>query len=239
MKSFLLLSLLAHGALLLAWPVVDTQHATTGQAGPLTLTLLPQDVGPRSNADHGSKQPAGHPRREAVPAGKVQDRARQATRDTRPKTSHPPARPATAILNAPDTPKARPMAVSMTTPAVPATRPVTTPTRTDMNAVAPDTGVMQQGIQEALRSAILPHFHYPRLAQRRGWQGVVELGVRVNASGRLDRVWVKRGSGHRILDRAARRSLDKVTALPGLTTAPGKAVEVVLPVEFRLIDSYK
>ncbi|HFD91679.1 MAG TPA: TonB family protein [Gammaproteobacteria bacterium] len=238
MKSFLLLSLLAHGALLLAWPVVDMQRATTGPAGPLTLTLLPQDATTRSRADAGGKRPPGLPRREAVPAGKARDRARQATRDTHPQASHPPAHPATAILDAPDTPKARPMAVSMAAPAVPATRPVTTPTRTDTNAVAPDTGAMQQGIQDALRSAILPHFHYPRLAQRRGWQGVVELGVQVNASGRLDRVWVKRSSGHRILDRAARRSLDKVTTLSGLTTAPGKAVEVVLPVEFRLIDSY-
>ncbi|HHH36614.1 MAG TPA: energy transducer TonB [Gammaproteobacteria bacterium] len=237
MKSFLLLSLLAHGALLLAWPAVDTQHATTGPVGPLTLTLLPQDVMPRSSADKGGKRPTERPRREAVPPAKTQNRARQATRDARPQASHPPARPAIAVQVTPDIPKARPVAISMTAPAIPARRPVPAPTGTDTNAIIPDTGAMQQGIRDALRSAILPHFHYPRLAQRRGWQGVVELGVQVNASGRLDRVWVKRSSGHRILDRAARRSLDQVTALPGLTPLPGKAVEVILPVEFRLIDS--
>ncbi len=96
---------------------------------------------------------------------------------------------------------------------------------------------LRHDLRDALHRAIQPYFHYPRLAQRRGWQGVVELGVHVNADGRLDRIWIKRSSGHRILDRAARKSLLRAAALPAISTPSGKGMEVVLPVEFRLVDS--
>lgn len=103
---------------------------------------------------------------------------------------------------------------------------------------APAAGsVVQADIARALRAAMLPHFRYPFLARRRGWEGVVRLGMRVEDDGRLQNIHVAQTSGHRTLDVAALRTMHKVDSVPGVALAlRGNWVDVVLPVEYRLQD---
>ncbi|SFD17350.1 outer membrane transport energization protein TonB [Thiohalospira halophila DSM 15071] len=80
------------------------------------------------------------------------------------------------------------------------------------------------------RGALGEHFRYPPVAVRRGWEGEVRLAFRVTAEGDIRDIQVARGSGHAMLDDAARRALERVAPLE----APGRSVELKLPVVFRL-----
>lgn len=80
------------------------------------------------------------------------------------------------------------------------------------------------------RSALKGHFRYPPVAVRRGWEGEVRLAFRVTAEGEIRDIEVARGSGHRMLDDAAREALQRVARLK----APGHDVKLELPVHFRL-----
>lgn len=60
------------------------------------------------------------------------------------------------------------------------------------------------GARSALRYIEAPPPRYPSLARRRGWQGEVILRVQVGIDGRPLSVEIERGSGHAVLDRAAR-----------------------------------
>ena len=83
------------------------------------------------------------------------------------------------------------------------------------------------------RSALEGHFRYPPVAIRRGWQGEVRLAFPVTAEGEIRDIEVARGSGHRMLDDAAREALQRVARLQ----APGHPIELELPVVFRLRES--
>jgi protein TonB len=80
------------------------------------------------------------------------------------------------------------------------------------------------------RDALKGHFRYPPVAVRRGWEGEVRLAFRVTAEGEIRDIEVARGSGHRMLDDAAREALQRVARLK----APGHDVKLELPVHFRL-----
>lgn len=87
-----------------------------------------------------------------------------------------------------------------------------------------------------LERAFSLHFYYPRLAIKRGWQGDVQLSLRVDADGKLSHVRILKGSGFSLLDKAAMNSLDKVEILPAaIALLDGNSLELILPVEYRLL----
>ena len=89
-----------------------------------------------------------------------------------------------------------------------------------------------------LSRAMLPYFDYPLLARRRGWEGIVRVGLRVEADGTLSDVHMVEASRHPVLDRAAVESLEQVTHLPNAgSLLAGRYLELILPVEYRLLDS--
>ena len=75
---------------------------------------------------------------------------------------------------------------------------------------------------------------YPKLARKRGYEGVVLLEVLVNKAGVVEDLRVKKTSGHAILDRAAEKSVKKWMFEPAMIG--GKAIQtwVVVPVRFKL-----
>ncbi len=79
-----------------------------------------------------------------------------------------------------------------------------------------------------------PKPRYPISARRRGLEGMVLLGVSIDAGGRPVRVWVKRSSGHGILDRAALRSVQKWRFLPALRANVPVPARLEVPIRFRL-----
>lgn len=90
-------------------------------------------------------------------------------------------------------------------------------------------------IRDAIVARLAKYFRYPRLAQRRGWQGTVVLSVRILSDGRLSDIRVKQSSGRALLDRSATESLARVKRIPQLADrigANGLALEI--PVTYRL-----
>jgi len=91
-------------------------------------------------------------------------------------------------------------------------------------------------LESVLQKAFNAEFYYPRLAVRRGWQGKVQLGLRIEADGHLSDIRVMQGSGYTLLDNAALKSLNKVEVLPtAVSLLDGRSLELILPVEYRLL----
>lgn len=91
--------------------------------------------------------------------------------------------------------------------------------------------------RSALLEALLPHFDYPSLARRRGWQGRVNVGLHVAADGDLTRIRLIKSSGHALLDRAAVRSITELRNIPRAAQwLEGNGMDLVLPVRYQLAD---
>jgi len=91
-------------------------------------------------------------------------------------------------------------------------------------------------LQSSLQQAFALNFHYPRLAQRRGWQGEVQLSLRIKANGELSKIQVLHSSGHQVLDEAAMESLHDVKRLPqAVALLQGISMDLILPVIYKLL----
>jgi len=88
-----------------------------------------------------------------------------------------------------------------------------------------------------IHKALKQHFSYPRLAQRRNWQGKVLLSIRVTASGKIENIKLNQSSGYTILDKAAISSLTKVGELPQLVSLLPYDINLTLPVIYQLTES--
>lgn len=84
-------------------------------------------------------------------------------------------------------------------------------------------------------SELARHFRYPPLARRRGWEGRVLLGFRVESDGQLHRQRVLRTSGFAVLDQAA---LDSLRRVARITDAGDTRQDVQISVLYRLTDTY-
>lgn len=100
-----------------------------------------------------------------------------------------------------------------------------------------DATMLASQIKGQLRSALAPYFSYPLMARRNGWEGRVQVGLRVEADGHLSHVRIARSSGYRLLDSAALATLNHVDMLPQAAGwLDGRHFDMVLPIEYRLID---
>lgn len=77
---------------------------------------------------------------------------------------------------------------------------------------------------------------YPRLARKRGYEGVVMLNVFVTENGRVNGVEVASTSGYSILDRAAMDAVNKWSFEPGIINGLPAGMWVKVPVRFNLTD---
>lgn len=80
--------------------------------------------------------------------------------------------------------------------------------------------------------AFQQNFRYPLVARKKGLEGIVLLAVNLSKDGVITDVRVLKGSGYRILDKAAVRSM-KETKLVGWQLKKGMSLEV--PVHYRLV----
>ena len=79
------------------------------------------------------------------------------------------------------------------------------------------------------------HKDYPVAARRRRQEGVVELTFTLRRDGTVAAAEVSRPSGSVLLDRAARRMLDRAEPMPAFPDSlPADELELTVPVEFRL-----
>lgn len=75
---------------------------------------------------------------------------------------------------------------------------------------------------------------YPRIARRRGEEGVVEASVRVEADGTVSSVEILKSSGYRLLDDAAREAVMKALFTPARSGGENVASAARISLRFRL-----
>ncbi|MBU1055661.1 MAG: energy transducer TonB [Proteobacteria bacterium] len=75
---------------------------------------------------------------------------------------------------------------------------------------------------------------YPRIARRRGYQGIVILNVLVDENGRVKNLKLFTSSGHSILDKAALNSVKTWVFEPGTKGRSRMAMWVRVPIRFEL-----
>jgi len=92
-------------------------------------------------------------------------------------------------------------------------------------------------LRSALASALQARFRYPRRAQKRGWEGTVVISLRILPDGQLMNIQVANSSGVPVLDRAALRSLSKVSISRHVAWLTDREIDMLIPVEYRLKDS--
>lgn len=98
-------------------------------------------------------------------------------------------------------------------------------------APAPEHVTLPEGYVGYLRN---PAPAYPAFAQDQGWEGHVLLKVHVLASGLPETVQVKQGSGRKVLDDAAVRTVQHWTFAPGKRGDTPVDGWVDVPIDFKL-----
>jgi len=100
-----------------------------------------------------------------------------------------------------------------------------------------DTAQLTSQLDDQVRNALAPYFAYPLLARRHGWQGKVEVGLRVEANGHLSHMRIARSSGYRLLDDAALAALHHIDTVPRAAGwLDGHHFDMVLAIDYRLLD---
>ncbi len=149
--------------------------------------------------------------------------------------------PPAASVPRPQPPAITPPAAAIVDPAPIAVPTLAVAPATTLGAVT-DTPAYVPGIASdapmtgiALQYAHAPSPDYPREALRRGAEGVVQLQILVDASGRPQEVRIHRSSGHRDLDQAAlRHVLRHWTFQPAMRDGRAVPATGIVPIAFRL-----
>ena len=134
--------------------------------------------------------------------------------------------------------------VSLATKSIPASD-FNNVTRDASGTPAQDHNITEQGdqqrrnhLQSLLRAAFEAQFVYPSLARRQGWQGRVQIALRVEADGRFSDLRILQSSGHASLDSDALQTLQRIGQLAQARLwLDGRAMRVELPVIYRLLES--
>ncbi len=82
-----------------------------------------------------------------------------------------------------------------------------------------------------------PKPDYPRIARRRGLQGLVLLLLRVDTAGRVTSATLERSSGHASLDRAAEETVRTWLFHPARWGQTPVIGELLVPVRFELVEA--
>ena len=129
-------------------------------------------------------------------------------------------------------PEPRPQETLTPEPAPPPIQEAATVNSIEQNAtMLEDKGVATEA---AASTAIQPK--YPRISQRRNEQGDVTLLVQVLASGKPGTVRVAKSSGHKRLDEAALKAVEKATFEPARKFGQAVDSETEITITFKLTD---
>jgi len=177
-----------------------------------------------------------------------------ASKDTAPNIDETPKpavlpKPRPMIRKPPHEPVATPDTAQVEKP-VEASTPdvtlaaVTAPTSRGQTAATADTATANSGdgnpgaqanYYATLSAWLERHKEYPLRARRHHSEGVAFLQFVVGQNGAVLRYRIQRSSGHRILDEAVERMIEKAQPLPPIPAAFGKDhLEIIVPVEFLL-----
>jgi len=92
-------------------------------------------------------------------------------------------------------------------------------------------------VKSKLIKKLNANFIYPKLAQRKNWQGKVTLSLHITSSGEIEDIQLATSSGYNILDKAAVTSLQQVKNLPNISLWFNDGINLQLPVIYKLTES--
>ena len=213
---FLCLSVAAHAALLSAWQMPVYPPGNSGRALQLSITQ-------RAGDSREQPSPLTEPAAQAAANPELPHQAEEAV--TRMATRHNSA-PRPAHQAGPAQTRSATAAIeTVTAAAAVASNPVLQREETDRH--------LHNSVMELLSRELT----YPPIARRKGWQGIVKLELHIEADGSITDLQLAETSGYSILDRAAMQCL-QFARLPGAARwLQGKTIDIVVPVEYRLVDS--
>ncbi len=88
-----------------------------------------------------------------------------------------------------------------------------------------------------LGRAIAKHKSYPKIAQRRGWQGTALLDLKIDSDGNVLSAVVRESSGYDALDNQALKMVEKAAPFPAPPKALlGRTFNITVPVSFKLAN---
>ena len=93
----------------------------------------------------------------------------------------------------------------------------------------------KQHLRASVMAFITRQLNYPAIARRKGWQGVVKLQLLIESDGHISDLHIEQTSGYALLDKAALSSLQLAHVPDAAQWLDGKAVSIVVPVEYRLV----
>lgn len=106
----------------------------------------------------------------------------------------------------------------------------------DVNIEEQQNKILAQ-VKAKLIKKLNANFSYPKLAQRKNWQGKVVLSLRIKSSGKIADIKLATSSGYNILDKAAIASLQQVKSLPNISQWFNNGINIHLPVIYTLTES--
>lgn len=93
----------------------------------------------------------------------------------------------------------------------------------------------KQHLRASVMAFITRQLNYPAIARHKGWQGVVKLQLLIESDGHISDLQIEKTSGYALLDKAALSSLQLAHVPDAAQWLDGKAVSIVVPVEYRLV----
>jgi protein TonB len=93
----------------------------------------------------------------------------------------------------------------------------------------------KQHLRASVMAFITGQLNYPAIARHKGWQGVVKLQLLIESDGHISDLHIEQTSGYALLDKAALSSLQLAHVPDAAQWLDGKAVSIVVPVEYRLV----
>jgi protein TonB len=206
-RWFVIFSLAVHAAALTAWEQYQLEAGKSGQV--LQLTVINSTAGIATATPASTDTQAHISAAEQPPLQTRQQPARQARVKPRAQTQA-----ATATVE---------KAPAATAPAA--------------SSPAPGRQETDRHLRASVLELVSKQLKYPAIARRKGWQGIVQLELHIEPDGRISRLRIDKTSGYPVLDNAAAQTL-RLASLPHARQwLNGQAVDLVVPVEYRLLDS--
>lgn len=103
--------------------------------------------------------------------------------------------------------------------------------------VVPQEQVTQylESYSSLLANAIAKFKQYPKIAQMRGWQGIVIADLEIDSKGTVISIKVKKSSTYEVLDNEAIEMIKKASPFPAPPeNLRGKNFNVLVPISFKL-----
>lgn len=116
-------------------------------------------------------------------------------------------------------------------------QPVAPTGTADINATGGNPGIQHEILYLAeVKAWLAQHKTYPRIASMRRQEGIVIMQITIDRGGHILDYQIKEKSGYRLLDKEARKMIERANSVPPIPESiPEDVLELLIPVEFFLV----